>query len=114
MTIEAPEIATLIRLVEGNSVAPEIVARAAQEIRPGDTVLVILDSNHTRAHVAAELEVYHHLFTPGSYLVPTDGIIRDVSDVPLGRAEWRLGNPSQAAEGFAAAHKDFLIPPPRW
>jgi len=112
--IEAHELAPMIRLVEGNSVAPEIVARAAQEIRPGDTVLVILDSNHTRAHVAAELEAYHHLVTPGSYLVATDGIMRDVCDVPLGRAEWRLDNPAQAAEDFAAAHRDFVITPPQW
>jgi cephalosporin hydroxylase len=112
--IEAHELAPMIRLVEGNSVAPEIVARAAEEIRPGDTVLVILDSNHTRAHVAAELEAYHHLVTPGSYIVATDGIMRDVHDVPRGTPEWKTDNPAQAALDFAASHPEFVIETPAW
>jgi cephalosporin hydroxylase len=112
--IEAHELASMIRLVEGNSVAPEIVARAAQEIQPGDTVLVILDSNHTRAHVAAELDAYHHLVTPGSYIVATDGIMRDVHDVPRGTPAWKEDNPAQAAIDFAARHPEFVIESPAW
>lgn len=112
--IEAHELAPMIRLVEGNSVAPEIVARAAQEIRPGDTVLVILDSNHTRDHVAAELEAYHRLVTPGSYIVATDGIMRDVCDVPRGTPGWKDDNPAQAAIDFAARHPEFVIETPAW
>lgn len=112
--IEAHELAPMIRLIEGNSVAPEIVALAAQEVRPGDTVLVILDSNHTRAHVAAELEAYHHLVTPGSYIVATDGIMRDVHDVPRGTTGWKEDNPAQAAHDFAAKHPEFMIETPGW
>lgn len=112
--IEAHELAPMIRLVEGNSVAPEIVARSAQEIRPGDTVLVILDSNHTRDHVAAELDAYHHLVTPGSYIVATDGIMRDVHDVPRGTPGWKDDNPAQAAMDFAAQHPEFVIETPVW
>lgn len=112
--IEVHELAPMIRLVEGNSVAPEIVARAAQEVRSGDTVLVILDSNHTRAHVAAELEAYHHLVTPGSYIVATDGIMRDVYDVPRGTPDWKEDNPAQAAHDFAAKHPEFEIATPDW
>lgn len=112
--IEAHELAPMIKLIEGNSVAPDIVASAAQEVRPGDTVLVILDSNHTRAHVAAELEAYYHLVTPGSYIVATDGIMRDVHDVPRGTPGWQEDNPAQAAHDFAAKHPDFVIETPVW
>jgi cephalosporin hydroxylase len=112
--IETHELAPMIRLIEGNSVAPETVARAAREIRRGDTVLVILDSNHTRAHVAAELEAYHGLVTPGSYIVATDGIMRDVCDVPRGTLGWKEDNPAQAAEDFAARHPEFVIEAPMW
>lgn len=112
--IEAHELAPMIRLVEGNSVAPEIVRKAAEEIRPGDTVLVILDSDHSRAHVAAELEAYHALVTPGSYIVATDGIMRDVHDVPRGTPGWVTDNPAQAAEDFAARHPEFTIEAPAW
>ncbi len=45
------------------------------QIAPGETVLVLLDSNHTKAHVLAELEAYGPLVTKGSYIVATDGII---------------------------------------
>ena len=112
--IEAHELAPMIRLVEGNSVAPEIVAQAAREIKPGDTVLVILDSNHSREHVAAELEAYYHLVTPGSYIVATDGIMRDVCDVPRGTLGWKTDNPAQAAADFAAKHPEFVIESPQW
>jgi len=112
--IEAHELAPLIRLVEGNSVAPPIVAKAADEIKSGDSVLVILDSNHSHAHVTAELEAYHHLVTPGSYIVATDGIMREVCDVPRGTPEWRHDNPAGAAEEFAARHREFIIETPRW
>jgi cephalosporin hydroxylase len=112
--IEAHELAGTIRLVEGNSVAADTVAKAAAEIRPGDTVLVVLDSNHTREHVAAELEAYHHLVTPGSYIVATDGIMRDVHDVPRGTPGWKTDNPAQAAEDFAARHREFVLETPRW
>ena len=112
--IEAHELAPMIRLVEGDSVAREIVDKAAEGIKPGDTVMVILDSNHSRAHVTAELEAYYRLVTPGSYIVATDGIMRDVFDVPRGTPEWRADNPAQAAEDFAASHPDFVIEAPRW
>ncbi len=112
--IEAHELAPMIKLVEGDSVAPGIVRQAAEDIRPGDTVLVILDSNHTREHVAAELEAYHALVTPGSYIVATDGIMRDVRDVPRGSPDWLMDNPAQAAEDFAARHPEFVIESPAW
>lgn len=112
--IEAHELMPYIKLVEGDSVAPDIVAQAASVIRPGDTVLVILDSNHTRAHVAAELEAYHHLVTPGSYIVATDGIMRIVHDVPRGAPDWVTDNPAQAAEDFARAHPEFELTEPAW
>jgi cephalosporin hydroxylase len=112
--IETHELAPMIRLIEGNSVAPEIVRQAAGEIRPGDAVLVILDSDHSREHVAAELEAYHALVTPGSYIVATDGIQRDVHDVPRGTPGWITDNPAQAAEDFAARHPDFVLEAPAW
>lgn len=57
----------------GSSVDPEIVDyvrdRAA---RCGGPVLVILDSDHRAAHVAAELDAYAKLVTVGSYLIVED------------------------------------------
>jgi len=112
--IEAHELKPLITLVEGSSVDPAIVAEVKALVRPGETVLVLLDSNHTRAHVQAELEVYHDLVTPGSYIVATDGVMQDVADVPRGTPGWDRDNPAVAAREFAAAHPQFRIEQPPW
>ncbi len=85
--IEAHELSRLITLIEGSSTAPEVVEEAHSLVRPGETVLIILDSNHTKQHVAAELEAYSDLVTPGSYIVATDGSMKDLYDVPRGRRE---------------------------
>lgn len=112
--IEAHELFPMIRLIEGDSTAPAIVAQAASHVRPGDTVLVILDSNHSRSHVLKELEAYHRLVTPGSYIVATDGIMQDLADAPRGEPGWTTDNPAQAAREFVAAHPGFAIEQPKW
>ena len=83
-------------------------------VREGEKVLVILDSNHTRDHVAAELEAYSPLVTPGSYIVATDGSMEFLHDVPRGHAGWITDNPSAAARDFAARHPEFVLEQPAW
>ena len=112
--IEGHEMASLITLIEGSSTAPTTVAKAKALVRPGETVLVLLDSNHTRQHVADELEAYHGLVTPGSYIVATDGIMKDLHDVPRGQPEWTWDHPTAAAAEFAARHPDFAVEQPAW
>ena len=112
--IEAHALAGLITLVEGSSTAPEVVQQVRQLVEPGETVLVILDSNHSYAHVAAELEAYAGMVTPGSYIVATDGIMFDLADVPRGHPEWTGDNPSAAARDFARRHPEFAIEQPAW
>src|SRR5688572_10244635 len=73
--IEAHELAAYIALVEGSSTAPEVVSRVKSMCRPGEKILVILDSNHSKRHVADELEAYSGMVAPGSYIVATDGIM---------------------------------------
>lgn len=112
--IEAHPLSDRITLIEGSSTAPEIVAQVKSLVKPGETVLVILDSNHTYAHVADELEAYADLVTPGSYIVATDGIMYDLADVPRGTPEWATDNPTWAARDFAAKHSEFVIEQPAW
>ncbi len=112
--IELHELAPYITLIEGDSVAPETVAKVGANLRPDDVVMVVLDSNHSRTHVAAELEAYHRFVTHGSYILATDGIMHLVHDAPLGKPEWAHDNPAQAAADFAAMHPDFVIDTPAW
>ena len=107
-------MAGLITLIEGSSTAPEVVKQVKDQVRPGEKVLVVLDSNHTYAHVAEELEAYAPLVTPGSYILATDGIMRDLTDVPRGNPDWKKNNPANAAEDFVGRNQQFIIEEPQW
>jgi len=112
--IESHELFDLITLIEGSSIDPTIVAEVKGLVQPTDTVLMILDSCHTRQHVLDELESYHELVSVGSYIVATDGIMRDLYDVPRGGDQWATDNPSTAAREFARRHPEFKIEQPSW
>ena len=111
--IEAHELAPLIRLVEGDSTAPEIVA-FVHALCAGMKTLVILDSDHSKLHVAKELEAYHDLIQSGFYIVATDGNMADLADVPRGSPEWKWNNPQEAAKEFAVKHPEFSVETPAW
>ena len=112
--IEAHELYHMITMIEGNSVGSEVVGQVDDLVGDAETVLVILDSNHSREHVLAELEAYHHLVSPGSYIVATDGVMQWVHDVPRGNPAWKEDNPSAAVCEFASAHPEFVIEQPPW
>jgi cephalosporin hydroxylase len=112
--IESHPLAEYITLIEGSSTDPGVVGCVESLITPGETVLVILDSNHSRDHVLAELEAYSHLVTPGSYIVATDGVMKDVAGRPGAKPEWTWDNPHEAARLFAERHTGWELgdPPP--
>ncbi|MCI0746961.1 MAG: cephalosporin hydroxylase family protein [Verrucomicrobia subdivision 3 bacterium] len=112
--IMAHPLAELITLIEGDSVAPLTVQRVRSLIGSSETVLVILDSCHTKGHVLAELEAYHSFVTPGSYILATDGVMKEVADVPRGKPEWTSDNPAAAAEAFLKTHPEFVLATPAW
>lgn len=112
--IEGHELSSYITLVEGSSTSPEVLDHVRSLIKPGESVLVILDSNHTRQHVLDEMRSYCDLVTKGSYLVATDGIMKDFNDVPRGNPEWIWDNPNKAAQEFAAETPQFLLEQPPW
>jgi len=112
--IEEHELFPLITLIEGSSTDSAILNQVKSLMKPGEVVLIILDSNHSKAHVADELEAYYDLVTPGSYLVATDGIMKDLHDVPRGNPEWIWDHPTAAAAEFAERHPEFVLEQPKW
>ena len=58
-----------ISYVTGSSVDPEIVERVRTDVGSESPVMVLLDSDHGRDHVLAEIEAYAPLITRGSYLI---------------------------------------------
>ena len=112
--IEEHALSDLITLIEGSSTAPHIVEQVRSLIKPGETVMVVLDSDHSYHHVKEELEAYAPMVTPGSWIVATDGVMRDLEDVPRGKPGWGTDNPAQAANDFAKANPSFKIEEPVW
>lgn len=112
--VEAHELSPLITLIEGSSTDDEIVKQVKSLVNPGESVMVILDSNHSKQHVADELLAYHDLVTKGSYIVATDGLMKDLFDVPRGEKDWAWDHPTAAAKEFAESHPEFIIEQPEW
>ena len=111
--IEAHPLASRIQLIEGSSTAPEIVTRVKHAIPEGSRVMVLLDSNHTRAHVRAELDAYASLVSPGCYIGVADGVMQDLHDVPGAGPDWSWNHPVSAVAEFAAANANFVLEHPR-
>jgi cephalosporin hydroxylase len=112
--IQSHELFSYITLVEGSSVEEGVFEQVKSMINPGEVVMVILDSNHSYEHVFRELQLYADLVTPGSYIVSTDGIMEDLTDVPRGNASWKNDNPSKAAADFVEQDHRFIIEQPDW
>jgi cephalosporin hydroxylase len=112
--IEQHPLSSEITLIEGDSTSAAIIDQVRQHVGAATTVLVLLDSNHSRAHVRGELEAYAPLVTPGSYIVATDGVMQTVADAPRGKSEWVSDNPISAVHDFLRNHPEFTLEQPRW
>ena len=109
--IEAHPLAQRISLVEGSSIAPEVVARVRARAAGRRKVLVCLDSNHTHAHVLAELNAYADLVSPGSYCIVFDTFVEDMpDDYVWTERPWGKGNnPKTAVHEWLRTHPEFEI-----
>jgi len=108
--IEAHPMMKRITMIEGSSVAPQVVAAIRARTVGKKTVLVCLDSNHTHDHVLAELEAYAPMTTVGSYCVVFDTVVEDLPKALSGDRPWGPGdNPKTAARKFLATHPEFEI-----
>jgi cephalosporin hydroxylase len=92
----------------GSSTAPEIVRQVKNAIKPGEKVMVLLDSDHHRDHVLNELRLYHDMVTPGSYIVVED---TDMNGHPI--LPKHGPGPMEAAEQFLKETPGFGIDPAR-
>jgi len=106
--IEAHPMFARISMIQGSSVAPEVI-HAVKALASGkQKVLVCLDSNHTHDHVLAELEAYAPLTSAGSYCVVFDTIIEDMPHHMYPDRPWSVGNnPKTAVAEYLGRHPEF-------
>ena len=112
--LEEHELFPYITLIEGNSAEKSIVNKVRSLVNLNETVMVVLDSNHSKQHVLDELNAYHDLVTSGSYIIATDGIMENLCDVPRAQPDWHWNNPASAASQFAQDHPEFVMEQPDW
>jgi cephalosporin hydroxylase len=92
-----------ITYLTASSTDPDTIASIRREAEACSPVLVLLDSDHTRDHVLAELRAYAPLVTPGSYVIVED---TNVNGRPV---EPQFGpGPAEAVDAFLAEGAPFV------
>jgi cephalosporin hydroxylase len=108
--IESHPMAKRIRMIEGSSTDPAVIAMVADHARSRSRVLVTLDSNHTHEHVSLELQAYSPLVTVGSYLVVFDTVVEHMPKSMFPDRPWGPGdNPMTAVRQFLLSNDRFVI-----
>ncbi len=108
--IESHPMASRIQMIEGSSIADDVVVQVREIATGYERVVVCLDSNHTHEHVLAELNSYAPLTTVGSYCVVFDTIVEDMAAGSFPDRSWGPGaNPKTAVWEFLKSNKGFEI-----
>lgn len=99
-----------ISMIQGSSIAPEIVAQVKEKAKGAKRIMVCLDSNHTHDHALAELQAYAQLTSVGSYCVVFDTLIEDMGEGAYPERSWGPGNnPKTAVWEYLKTHSEFEI-----
>ncbi len=105
--IEAHPLGSKSSMIEGASIAPDVIAQVKEVAANHKKVLIFLDSNHTHDHVLEELELYAPLTSKGSYCVVWDTSVEDLPDELCAHRPWGKGdNPKTAVWAFMQRLKD--------
>lgn len=108
--IEAHPMSHRIDMLQGSSIASEMIAEVREHAARHERILVFLDSNHTHEHVLAELEAYAPLVSSGSYCVVFDTVIEDLPAGMYPDRPWDVGNnPKTAVHEFLSRNHDFEV-----
>ena len=99
-----------IQMIQGSSIASEVVSQVHEIAKDYKRILVSLDSNHTHDHVLAELQAYAPLVSNGSYCAVFDTIVEDMPAALSAERPWGPGNnPKTAVWEYLKIHPEFEI-----
>ena len=108
--IEVHPMASRIQMIQGSSIAPEVIEQVHQVAKGYQRILVCLDSNHTHDHVLSELQAYAPLTSKGSYCIVFDTIVEDMPANMFPDRPWGPGNnPKTAVWEYLKTHPEFEI-----
>lgn len=100
----------LMTMIEGSSTDAEIVHQVQSIATRHDSVVVILDSNHTHQHVLTELRAYAPLVTVGSYCVVFDTFVENMPEKVVENRPWDRGNSPLSAVRAFLNETDCFVP----
>jgi len=96
-----------ITYVQGSSADAQLIGGLLADRRP-EVRVVVLDSDHTQAHVREELSLLAPYVSVGSYLIVEDTNINGPPTLPT------FGpGPYEAVTEFLAEHSEFVLDPTR-
>ena len=99
-----------ISMIQGSSVAPDVIEQVRAKADERQRILVSLDSNHTHDHVLAELQFYAPLTSVGSYCMVFDTVIDDMPAEMFPERPWGPeNNPKTAVREYLKTHPEFEI-----
>jgi len=108
--IEAHPMSSRIQMIQGSSIAPEIIAQVQAIATNYSCIMVCLDSNHTHDHVLAELQAYANFTSVGSYCCVFDTVVEDMPAHIFPDRPWSRGNnPKTAVWEYLKNHPEFEI-----
>lgn len=108
--IEDHPMAKRIQMIEGSSTDAATIEAVKQHASGKQSVLLILDSNHTHEHVLAELRAYAPLVTKDSYAVVFDTLLEYMPDDLVTDRPWGRGNnPKTAVDAYLQSTDRFQI-----
>ena len=108
--IEAHPMFKRITMIQGSSVAADVIEKVRALARGKTPVLVCLDSNHTHEHVLGELNAFAGLTSVGSYCVVFDTMVEDLPPGIYPDRPWGPGNnPKTATWAFLNDHPEFVV-----
>jgi cephalosporin hydroxylase len=108
--IETHPMSSRIQMIQGSSIAAEVIEKVKAVAKNYQRVLVCLDSNHTHDHVLAELEAYAPLTSVGSYCIVFDTIVEDMPKAIFSDRPWGPNNnPKTAVWEYLKTHSEFEI-----
>src|SRR5262249_27854424 len=97
-------------LIDGSSIAPDVIQQVKAQAAGRAPILVILDADHTHDHVLRELELYNELVTKDSYMIVLDTVVDDLPSNLYPNRPWGPGNnPKSAVRQFLATNRRFVV-----
>jgi cephalosporin hydroxylase len=95
-----------ITYLSGSSISNQVVEKVRELTKDKNTVMVILDSDHSKDHVLKELELYNGFVTKDSYLVVEDS---NLNGHPVYSGFGQGPGPMEALEEFLPKHPEFVV-----